>query len=150
VVQNRCPWFEGGIYFGFLLTSESGGTNDLKEGGWIILFLDGLQLEAEINLLASGYLDDVPCHHLTWATSIVARSWQRLCEALEAFPGIGPERGPCLRTRAHVLCGELGVIAGPLSTLVGDWASARTHLDQAIAHYHPREHRNHVFLYGAP
>ena len=37
---------------------------------------------------------------------------------------------------------------GPTYTLVGDWASARTHLDQAIAHYDPREHRAHAFLYG--
>jgi predicted ATPase len=37
---------------------------------------------------------------------------------------------------------------GPTYTLVGDWASARTHLDQAIAHYDPREHRTHAFLYG--
>ena len=37
---------------------------------------------------------------------------------------------------------------GPTYTLVGDWASARTHLDEAIAHYDPREHRAHAFLYG--
>jgi TolB-like protein/predicted ATPase len=37
---------------------------------------------------------------------------------------------------------------GPTYTLVGDWASARTHLDQAIAHYDPGEHRTHAFLYG--
>ena len=37
---------------------------------------------------------------------------------------------------------------GPTYTLVGDWASARTHLDKAIAHYDPREHRAHAFLYG--
>jgi TolB-like protein/predicted ATPase len=37
---------------------------------------------------------------------------------------------------------------GPTYTLVGDWASARTHLDQAIAHYDLREHRAHAFLYG--
>jgi len=37
---------------------------------------------------------------------------------------------------------------GPTYALVGDWASARTHLDQAIAHYDPREHCAHAFLYG--
>jgi len=37
---------------------------------------------------------------------------------------------------------------GPTYTLVGDWASARTHLDDAIAHYDLRAHRAHAFLYG--
>ncbi|HEY5768965.1 MAG TPA: hypothetical protein VIS71_03875, partial [Terrimicrobium sp.] len=37
---------------------------------------------------------------------------------------------------------------GPTYTLVGDWTSARTHLDQAIGHYDLREHRMHAFLYG--
>jgi TolB-like protein len=37
---------------------------------------------------------------------------------------------------------------GPTYTLVGDWATARTHLDHAIAHYDRREHRTHAFLYG--
>src|SRR5262249_2705821 len=30
----------------------------------------------------------------------------------------------------------------------GDWAAARTHLEQAIAVYDPRQHRSHAFLYG--
>jgi predicted ATPase len=37
---------------------------------------------------------------------------------------------------------------GPTYTLVGDWASARTHLEQAVAHYDPRRHRAHALLYG--
>ena len=37
---------------------------------------------------------------------------------------------------------------GPTYALVGDWASARTHLEQGIAHYDPRQHRTHAFLYG--
>ena len=37
---------------------------------------------------------------------------------------------------------------GPTYALVGDWASARTHLEQAIAYYDPRQHCTHAFLYG--
>jgi predicted ATPase len=37
---------------------------------------------------------------------------------------------------------------GPTYALIGDWASARTHLDQAIASYDPRQHRTHAFFYG--
>jgi len=55
-----------------------------RGGGRIILSLDELLPEAEVNMLASTHLDDVACYDLTWATSIVARSWQKLCEVLEA------------------------------------------------------------------
>ena len=76
----------------FLLTSlqnflinEHEREKAIKRGGdRIILSLDQLLPEAEINMLASAHLDDVACYDLTWATSIVARCWQRLCEALEA------------------------------------------------------------------
>ena len=37
---------------------------------------------------------------------------------------------------------------GPTYALVGDWASARIHLEQAIAHYDRRQHCTHAFLYG--
>jgi predicted ATPase len=37
---------------------------------------------------------------------------------------------------------------GPTHAFLGDWASARTHLEQAIAYYDPRQHRTHAFLYG--
>lgn len=37
---------------------------------------------------------------------------------------------------------------GPTFALVGDWASARTHLEQAIAFYDPHEHRTQAFFYG--
>ena len=37
---------------------------------------------------------------------------------------------------------------GPTYALVADWASARTHLEQAIACYDSREHRTHAFVYG--
>jgi RNA polymerase sigma-70 factor (ECF subfamily) len=76
----------------FLLTSlQNFLINDydrakaIKRGGdRIILSLDELLPEAEVNMLASAHLDDVACYDLTWATGIVARSWQRLCEVLEA------------------------------------------------------------------
>ena len=76
----------------FLLTSlqnflinEHDREKAIKRGGdRIILSLEQLLPEAEINILASAHLGDVACYDLTWATSIVARSWQRLCEMLEA------------------------------------------------------------------
>ncbi|HZI75180.1 MAG TPA: hypothetical protein VFD73_14360, partial [Gemmatimonadales bacterium] len=37
---------------------------------------------------------------------------------------------------------------GPTYALVGDWASARIHLEQAIDHYDRRQHCTHAFLYG--
>jgi predicted ATPase len=37
---------------------------------------------------------------------------------------------------------------GPAYAFGGDWATARTHLEQAIAYYDPREHGSHAFLYG--
>ena len=75
----------------FLLTSlqnflinEHDRKKAIKRGGdRIILSLDQLLPEAEINILASAHLDDVACYDLTWAASIVARAWQRLCEVLE-------------------------------------------------------------------
>jgi TolB-like protein len=51
------------------------------------------------------------------------------------------EQDPALLLQAHHAL-------GPTYALVGDWASARTHLDQAVAHYAPREHCTHAFLYG--
>ena len=76
----------------FLLTSlqnflinEHDRKKAIKRGGdRIILSLDQLLPEAEINILATAHLDDVACYDLTWAASIVARSWQRLCEVLES------------------------------------------------------------------
>ena len=37
---------------------------------------------------------------------------------------------------------------GPTYVSAGDWASARTHLEQGIALYDPQQHRAHAFLYG--
>ena len=37
---------------------------------------------------------------------------------------------------------------GPTYAIAGDWASARTHLEQGIALYDPQQHRSHAFLYG--
>jgi predicted ATPase len=37
---------------------------------------------------------------------------------------------------------------GPTFALVGDWASARIHLEQAIAYYDDRVHRTQAFSYG--
>jgi DNA-directed RNA polymerase specialized sigma24 family protein len=76
----------------FLLTSlqnflinEHDREKAMKRGGdRTILSLEQLLPETEINILASAHLGDVACYDLTWATSIVARSWQRLCEMLEA------------------------------------------------------------------
>jgi DNA-directed RNA polymerase specialized sigma24 family protein len=76
----------------FLLTSlqnflinEYERQKAIKRGGdRTILSFDELLPEAEVNMLASVHLDDVACYDLTWATSIVARSWQKLCETLEA------------------------------------------------------------------
>jgi RNA polymerase sigma factor (sigma-70 family) len=76
----------------FLLTSlknflvnEYDREKAMKRGGdRIILSLDQLLPGAEINVLASAHLDDVACYDLNWAASIVARSWQKLCEVLEA------------------------------------------------------------------
>ena len=76
----------------FLLTSlqnflinEYDRKKAIKRGGdRIILSFDELLPEAEVNMLASAHLDAVACYDLTWATSIIARSWQNLCEVLEA------------------------------------------------------------------
>jgi DNA-directed RNA polymerase specialized sigma24 family protein len=76
----------------FLLTSlqnflinEYERAKAVKRGGnRTILSFDQLLPEAEVNMMASAHLDDVACYDLTWATSIVARSWQRLCAMLEA------------------------------------------------------------------
>lgn len=51
------------------------------------------------------------------------------------------ERNPALLLQAHHAM-------GPIHTLFGDWTSARAGLGQAIAHYNPREHGSHAFLYG--
>lgn len=37
---------------------------------------------------------------------------------------------------------------GPTYALVGDWAAARSHLEEAIAYYDPEAHRSHALLYG--
>jgi predicted ATPase len=37
---------------------------------------------------------------------------------------------------------------GRAHAMLGDWASAKTHLEQAIAYYDRRQHRSHAFLYG--
>jgi predicted ATPase len=37
---------------------------------------------------------------------------------------------------------------GPAYAYLGDWPTARTHLEQAIAHYDPRQHHTQAFLYG--
>jgi predicted ATPase len=37
---------------------------------------------------------------------------------------------------------------GPTCQLAGDWVSAQSHLDRAIALYNPQQHRGHAFLYG--
>jgi predicted ATPase len=50
-------------------------------------------------------------------------------------------RDPALLLQAHHAL-------GPTYALVGDWASARTHLEQAVAYYDRRLHRTHAFLYG--
>src|ERR1700756_3377529 len=62
------------------LINEHDREKALKRGGdRIILSLDELLPEAEVTMLASAHLDDVTCYDLTWATGIVARSWQELC-----------------------------------------------------------------------
>jgi RNA polymerase sigma factor (sigma-70 family) len=76
----------------FLLTSlqnflinEYERAKAIKRGGnRTILSFEELLPEAEVNIMASAHLDDVACYDLAWATSIVARSWQKLCEMLEA------------------------------------------------------------------
>src|SRR5262249_39264839 len=37
---------------------------------------------------------------------------------------------------------------GRAHAFLGDWAMARTHVEQAIAHYNATEHREHAYLYG--
>jgi tetratricopeptide (TPR) repeat protein len=37
---------------------------------------------------------------------------------------------------------------GRAHAFLGDWAMARTHMEQAIAHYNVTEHREHAYLYG--
>jgi RNA polymerase sigma factor (sigma-70 family) len=67
------------------LINEYDRAKAIKRGGSrIILSFDELLPEAEINIWASAHLDDVACYDLTWATSIIARAWQKLGEALEA------------------------------------------------------------------
>jgi DNA-directed RNA polymerase specialized sigma24 family protein len=76
----------------FLLTSlqnflinEYDRAKAIKRGGdRTILSFDELLPGTEVNMMASAHLDDVACYDLTWATSIIARTWQKLCESLEA------------------------------------------------------------------
>ena len=48
---------------------------------------------------------------------------------------------PAFLLQAHYALGRAHVF-------LGDWTTARTHLEQAIAFYDPRMHRAHAFLYG--
>jgi predicted ATPase len=48
---------------------------------------------------------------------------------------------PALLLQAHYALGRAHVF-------LGDWATARTHLEQTIAYYDPRKHGTHAFLYG--
>jgi predicted ATPase len=48
---------------------------------------------------------------------------------------------PGLLLEAHYALGRVHAVRG-------DWASAKTHLEQAIANYDRRQHCSHVFLYG--
>src|SRR5262249_2126017 len=48
---------------------------------------------------------------------------------------------PGLFLQAHCALGQA-------HAFLGDWASAKTHLDQAIAYYDRRQHRSYAFLYG--
>jgi predicted ATPase len=58
-------------------------------------------------------------------------------------------RGVSSQHREHPVRAEQAHHAlGPVHTLFGDWNSARAGLSQAIAHYNPREHGSHAFLYG--
>ena len=76
----------------FLLTSlqhflinEHDREKAIKRGGdRIILSLDELVFEAEAAMSATTHLGDISCYDFTWATNIVAHSWQRLTEELAA------------------------------------------------------------------
>ena len=57
-----------------------------------------------------------------------------------ARPGAGAQ-DPGLLLQAHYAL-------GPTYAFVGDWATAKTHLEQAIACYDRRQHGSHAFLYG--
>jgi predicted ATPase len=56
--------------------------------------------------------------------------------------------GLAQRTQDPALLLQAHHALGPTYTVIGDWASARTHLDQAIAHYDRHEHSSHAFVYG--
>ncbi len=56
--------------------------------------------------------------------------------------------GLAQRTQDPALLLQAHHALGPTYGLVGDWAAARLHLEQAIACYDRHEHRAHAFLYG--
>ena len=62
--------------------------------------------------------------------------WQSSCLA---WPSAHRTRASFCR-RTHAL--------GPAHAFLGDWATAKTHLEQAIAYYDRRQHGSHAFLYG--
>ncbi len=67
------------------LINEHDRTTALKRGGnFKILSLDDSLPELEAAMPAAAHLDDTGCYDLAWATSVVARAWQNLSDALNA------------------------------------------------------------------
>jgi predicted ATPase len=56
--------------------------------------------------------------------------------------------GLAQRAQAPAFLLEAHYALGRAHVFLADWATARTHLEQAIAYYNPREHRTHAFLFG--
>jgi tetratricopeptide (TPR) repeat protein len=56
--------------------------------------------------------------------------------------------GLAQRTQEPGLLLQAHYALGRVHAVLGDWAIAKTHFDQAIAYYDRRQHRTHAFLYG--
>jgi predicted ATPase len=77
-----------------------------------------------------------------WAFYLLRAEHRAARELAEQLLGLAERaRDPGLLVEAH---GTLGIV----STLLGELATAREQLDQAIALYDPEQHRSHAFVYG--
>lgn len=70
-----------------------------------------------------------------WVANFVAFNGERLCERAKQFMALAQKQG----TAVPLVIGHR--VMGNSALFLGDFAQARTHFDQAIALYHPAEHR---------
>lgn len=82
--RGRLRTFLLGSLQNFLLNEHDRAQALKRGGGREILSFDEHLQEAEASMSATAHLDDMICYDLTWASSVVARAWQRLRDAFAA------------------------------------------------------------------